>query len=147
MILREQSYCGFCVIRPLSTAPIGRTVLLARVGNDFNMEATVTCRADFEAHLLGTSLHVTGTSFLQQDTRVGACAQVAIWTGMRHMHARYNYRWVSIADITRFARPPSKNEALVLPNSSDSLSSDSMVRAIAEAGYQPLVSPRPRYRP
>ena len=141
--LAEQSYCGFCVIRPLSAAPIGRTVLLARVGNGFNMEATVTCRADFEAHLLGTTLPVTGTSFLQQDTRVGACAQVAIWTCMRHMHARYNYRWVSVADITRFARPPSTNEALALPNGSDSLSSDSMVRAIAEAGYQPLYLPGP----
>ena len=39
----EETYCGFCVIRPLSTAPIGRTVLLARVRNGFNTEATVTC--------------------------------------------------------------------------------------------------------
>ncbi len=134
----EQTYRGFCAIRPLSTAPIGRTVLKARVANGFNMEATVTCRAGFDAHLLGASLQVTGTSFLQQDTRVGACAQVAIWAGMRHMHARYGYNWVSVADITRFARPPSATEAASLPNASDRLSSDSMVRAIAEAGYQPL---------
>ena len=89
-------------------------------------------------HLLGTRLQVTGTSFLQQDTRVGACAQVAIWAAMRHMHARYNYNWVSVADITRFARPSSVTEAVSLPNASDRLSSDAMVRAIAEAGYQPL---------
>ena len=134
----EQHYCGFCVIRPLSAAPIGRTVLLARVGNGFNMEATVTCRADFHAHLLGTKMKVTGTSFLQQDTRVGACAQVAIWAGMRHLHARHNYNWVSVADITRFAGPPSVIEAVSLPNASDRLSSDAMIRAVAEAGYQPL---------
>ena len=139
----EQNYCGFCVIRPLSAAPIGRTVLQARVASGFNMEATVTCRADFEAHLLGARLQVTGTSFLQQDTRVGACAQVAIWTGMRHMHARHNYNWVSVADITRFARPPSQIEAVSLPNASDRLSTDAMVRAIAEAGYQPLILPGP----
>ena len=139
----EQTYCGFCVIRPLSTAPIGRTILQARVANGFNMEATVTCRADFDAHLLGARLQVTGTSFLQQDTRVGACAQVAIWAGMRHMYARYNYNWVSVADITRFARPPSVTEAASLPNASDLLSSEAMVRAIAEAGYQPLCLSRP----
>ncbi len=139
----EQAYCGFCVIRPFSTAPIGRTVLQARVANGFNIEATVTCRADFDAHLLGARLQVTGTSFLQQDTRVGACAQVAIWAGMRHMHARHNYNWVSVADITRFARPPSVTEAVSLPNASDRLSSDAMVRAIAGAGYQPLCLPRP----
>ena len=112
------------------------------------MESTVTCRADIDAHLLGTRLQVdnvsllTGTSFLQQDSRVGACAQVAIWSGMRHMHARHNYNWVSVADITRFARPPSVTEAVSLPNASDRLSSDAMVRAIAEAGYQPLCLPR-----
>ena len=137
----EQYYCGFCVIRPLSAAPIGRTVLWARVGSDFNMEATVTCRAEFYAHLFGIRLRVTGTSFLQQDTRVGACAQVAIWAGIRHMHARHNYNWVSVADITRFAGPPSVIEAVSLPNASDRLSSDAMVRAIAEAGYQPLCLP------
>ena len=139
--LAKDAYCGFCVIRPLSVAPIGRTVLLARVGNGFNMEATVTCRANIDAHLLGTRLQVTGTSFLQQDSRVGACAQVAIWVGMRHMHAQHNYNWVSVADITRFAGPPSVMEAVSLPNASDRLSSDAMVRAIAEAGYQPLCLP------
>ena len=138
----ERTYCGFCVVRPLAAAPIGRTVLLARLGNGFDMEATVTCRADFDAHLLGVRLQATGASFLQQDSRVGACAQVAIWAGMRHMHARHNYNWVSVADITRFARPPSVTEAVSLPNASDRLSSDAMVRAIAEAGYQPLVLPR-----
>ena len=139
----QQAYCGFCVIRPLSAASIGRTVLLARLASGFDMEATVTCRADFDAHLLGVRLQVTGTSFLQQDSRVGACAQVAIWAGMRHMHARYDYNWVSVADITRFARPPSRIEAASLPNASAALSTDAMVRAIAEAGYQPLVLPGP----
>ena len=138
----KNTYCGFCVIRPLSSAPIGRSILLARLGNGFNMEASVTCRADFHAHLLGTRLQVTGTSFLQQDSRVGACAQVAIWAGMRHMHARHSYNWVSVADITRFARPTSVTEAVSLPNASDRLSTDAMVRAIAEAGYQPLCLPR-----
>ena len=139
--LAKDAYCGFCVVRPLSAAPVGRTVLKARVGNGFNMEAAVTCRADIDAHLLGTRLQVTGTSFLQQDTRVGACAQVAIWAGMRHMHARHNYNWVSVADITRFASPPSVTEAVSLPNASDRLSPDAMVRAIAKAGYQPLCLP------
>ena len=140
--LAKDAYCGFCVVRPLSAATIGRTVLLARLGNGFNMEAAVTCRADIDAHLLGTRLQVTGTSFLQQDSRVGACAQVAIWAGMRHMHARHNYNWVSVADITRFAGLPSAIEAVSLPNASDRLSSDAMVRAIAKAGYQPLCLPR-----
>ena len=134
----REAYCGFCVIRPLPTAPIGRTILRARIRNGFDMEATVTCRADFDAHLLGVDLKVTGTSFLQQDARVGACAQVAIWAGMRHMQARHGYNWVSVADITRFAMPTTANEAVSLPAGSEFLTSERMIRAISEAGYQPL---------
>ena len=136
--LASTSYCGFCVVRPLPTAPIGRTVLLARVRDGFDMEATVTCRAEFDAHLRGVDLQVAGASFLQQDARVGACAQVAIWVGMRHMHARHNYNWVSVADITRFAAPTTATEAVSLPAGSDFLTSERMLRAISEAGYQPL---------
>ena len=132
------TYCGFCVIRPLPTAPIGRTVLKGQVRSGFDMEATVTCRADFDANLLGVDLQVAGTSFLQQDARVGACAQVAIWAGMRHMHARYNYNWVSVADITQFATPTTAAEAVSLPAGSDFLTSERMIRGISEAGYQPL---------
>ena len=136
--IASTSYCGFCVIRPLPTAPIGRTVLQATVRGRQDMEATVTCRAPFEANLLGVDLEVTGTAYLQQDARVGACAQVSIWAGMRHMHARHGYNWESVADITRLATPTAPDEATSLPAGSDFLASERMLRAISEAGYQPL---------
>ncbi len=139
--LREfasSSYCGFCVIRPLRTAPIGRTVLRANVRGRQDMEATVTCRAEFNANLLGIDLQVTGSAYIQQDTRVGACAQVAIWAGMRHMHARHGYNWMSVADITRLAAPTVADEATSLPAGSEFLHTERMLRAIGEAGYQPL---------
>lgn len=134
----SDSYCGFCVIRPLPTAPIGRTVLLSRVRDSLNVEATITCRAGFDANLFGVDLCVTGTPFIQQDARVGACAQVAIRVGMRHMHARYGHAWVSGADITRFATPTTSTEAASLPPGSDFLTSERMIRGISEAGYQAL---------
>ena len=136
--LPAKSYCGFCVLRPLPTAPIGRSVLRANLRGRSDMESTVTCRASFEANLLGIDLKVTGAAYLQQDARVGACAQVAIWAGMRHMHARHGYNWVSVADITRLATPTAPDEAVSLPAGSDFLTSERMIRAISEAGYQPL---------
>ena len=131
-------YCGFCVVRPLSNSPVGRTVLTSRVRDYFDMEATVTCRAKFEVNLFGVDLEVTGTTFLQQDARVGACAQVAIWAGIRHMHARYKYNWVSVADITKLAAPTTSYEAASLPAGSDFLTSERMIRAINQTGFQPL---------
>ena len=132
------SYCGFCVVRPLASAPIGRTVLAAGCCEPFDTEAIVTCRAGYDANLFGIDLNVTGTAFLQQDARVGACAQVAVWAGIRHMHARYNYNWVSVADITRFAAPTTASEATSLPAGSEFLTSERMIRAIDEIGFQPL---------
>ena len=107
------------------------------------MESTVTCRTEYESNLLGVNLKVTGTAYLQQDTRVGACAQVSIWAGMRHMHARHGYNWVSVADITRLASPTTDDEATSLPAGSEFLTSERMLRAISEAGYQPLCFGRP----
>ena len=54
------------------------------------------------------------------------------------MHARHNYNWVSVADITRFAAPTTATEAVSLPAGSDFLTSERMLLAISEAGYQPL---------
>ena len=136
--LIQSNYCGFCVIRPLPTAPIGRTVLSSQMHGQMNSEPTVTCRAQFSTNLLGIDLKVLGTAYLQQDSRVGACAQIAIWIGMRHMHARYGYNWVSVADITRLATPIAPYEAVSLPAGSDFLTSERMLRSISEAGYQPL---------
>lgn len=136
--LAGAGYRGFCVVRPLASAPIGRTVLAAGCREPFDTEAIVTCRAGHDANLFGIDLQVTGTAFLQQDARVGACAQVAVWAGIRHMHARYGYNWVSVADITRLAAPTTASEATSLPAGSDFLTSERMIRAIDEIGFQPL---------
>jgi hypothetical protein len=134
----RRSYRGFCVIRPLPGAPIGRTVLYAAGPAGADLESVVTCRAFVPANLLGAELEVVSASFMQQDSRVGACAQVAIWAGARHMHQRYKYDWLSVADITRLAAPTTAEEATSLPAGSDFLTSERMIRAINEMGFQPL---------
>jgi len=133
-----RSYRGFCAVRPLPGASIGRTVLHATAPVGSDLEPVVTCRSEIQARLLGAELDVTGTSFMQQDSRVGACAQVAIWAGARHMHERYKYDWLSVADITRLAAPTTAEESVSLPAGSDFLTSERMIRAINEMGFQPL---------
>jgi len=134
----KRSYLGFCVVRPLPNASIGRTVLRGDGLAGKDLEAVVTCRASVRANLLGAELDVVGASFMQQDSRVGACAQVAIWAGARHMHHRHKYNWLSVADITRLAAPTTSEEATSLPAGSDFLTSERMIRAINEMGFQPL---------
>jgi hypothetical protein len=133
-----RSYCGFCVIRPLPNASIGRTALKMRGPEGKDLESVVTCRADIRANLMGAELDVCGAAFMQQDSRVGACAQIAIWMGARHMHQRYRYNWLSVADITKLASPTTPDEATSLPAGSDFLTSERMIRAVHEMGFQPL---------
>ena len=134
----DGAYLGFIVVRPLPTAPIGRTVLRNDGPKGPGLESIVTTRAKYGAHLLGAELTVPGAAFMQQDQRVGACAQVAIWTGARHMHQRYGYGWCSVADITNLAAPTTAHEATSLPAGSEFLTSERMIRAISEMGFQPL---------
>jgi hypothetical protein len=134
----KRSYIGFCVVRPLPSAPIGRTALLQAGPQGPGLESIVTCRADVRANLLGAELDVSAACFMQQDSRVGACAQVAIWMGARHMHQRHKYNWLSVADITRMAAPTTAYQATSLPAGSEFLTPDHMIRAIHEMGFQPL---------
>jgi len=134
----KRSYLGFCVVRPLPNAPIGRTALRGDGPAGPELESVVTCRASVRVNLLGAELDVVGACFMQQDSRVGACAQVAIWTGARHMHHRHRYDWLSVADITRLAVPTTAEEATSLPAGSDFLTSERMIHAIHEMGFQPL---------
>ncbi|MET4483481.1 hypothetical protein [Bradyrhizobium sp. F1.13.3] len=133
-----RSYCGFCVVRPLPNASIGRTALKVRGPEGKDLEAVITSKAIIRANLLGAELDVLSTSFMQQESRVGACAQIAIWMGARHMHLRYRYNWLSVADITKLAAPTTPDEATSLPAGSDFLTSERMIRAVSEMGFQPL---------
>lgn len=134
----KRSYLGFCVVRPLPGAGIGRTALKHAGPGGAGLESVVTCRAFVRANLIGAELDVSSACFMQQDSRVGACAQVAIWIGARHMHQRHKYNWLSVADITRMAAPTTAYEATTLPAGSEFLTADHMIHAIHEMGFQPL---------
>ena len=84
---QADAYLGFVVIRPIAQGPIGRTVLpFPRFGAGLTVRPAA--RADFDAHLLGIELRAKCCApFIQQDTRVGACAQAAIWMASRSVFA------------------------------------------------------------
>ena len=143
----SKSYCGFCVIRPLPTAPIGRTVLRAKVrGRQGHGGNRPHAAPNSRPTCLAWTLRSQVTAYLQQDARVGACAQVAIWTGMRHMHARYGYNWVSVADITRLATPTAPDEATSLPAGSDFLDVRTHAPGNQRGGLSAPLFPPPQYR-
>lgn len=138
--LREAAYVGFIVVRPIAQGPIGRTVLRFP---DLGPGLTVrkAARADFKVHLLGSTLEVKSAApFIQQDERVGSCAQASIWMAARPVHERHRRTgWFSIAEITRLATTPTDAElSRSLPAGSGGLNPIHIIRALRGMGHQPL---------
>lgn len=134
------SYLGYIVARPVPHAPMGR-VVLSQPGSPPDVKSDLLVRSNFVAHLLGAALKVTGTPFTQQDRRVGACAQAAIWMAARHFFSKHSGSpWVSTIDITEAASKPTDHMlSLVLPAGSGGLTVEHMVRALRAIGREPLL--------
>ncbi|MCC0000320.1 MAG: hypothetical protein H6870_15320 [Methylobacteriaceae bacterium] len=138
--LEEAGYLGFVVVRPIAQGPIGRTILkFPSLGPDLLVRSTV--RATFNVHLLGSRLELTGAApFIQQDERLGSCAQASIWMAARQVHERHGRTpWHSIADITALATTPTDADlSQHLPAGSGGLNPIHIIRALRAMGHQPL---------
>ena len=136
-------YLGFIVLRPLQHAPIGVCVLSSRHLLGPNSEVTV--HADYRVHVLGAELRVKGAPLTQQDTRIGACAQAAIWGVGRHFHARHGGPWFSMPDISALAlKPTDATISQSLPAGSAFLTPDNMVRALKGMDRHPVFYVKPQ---
>lgn len=139
--LEKTGYLGFVVLRPISQGPIGRTVLpFPKLADGLIVRRAA--RADFRVHVLGARLDLQGAApFIQQDERLGACAQASIWMADRPVHERHRRTpWHSIAEITRLATTPTDAElSKSLPAGSGGLNPIHIIRALRGMGHQPLV--------
>jgi len=131
-------YLGYVVFRPLAHAPVSRALLSYEWFAD-DAAKEVSARATEQVHVLGASLELSGFPLTQQDTRVGACAQAAIWMAGRYFHLKHRAPWFSLSEITDNAlRPTDAAITRSLPAGSDYLTSDNMVRALRAMGRHPV---------
>lgn len=136
--VRARNYLGYVVVRPLTSEPIGRTVLSIPAPTNCSFPSIV--RATHETHLLGVDLAVEGAPFMQQDARVGACAHASIWMAARHLHVKHREGWFSTVDIASHASKPTDTIlASSLPAGSGGLSLNNMIRAVRAMGREPVV--------
>ncbi|WP_395015313.1 hypothetical protein [Dongia sp.] len=135
----DESYLGYIVIRPLEQGPIGRTVLKFPKSTD-TLRVRPMVRAPFNLHLFGRGFCVNGAPFIQQDHRISACAQAALWIADRVLHVRHQHTgWHSMAEITNLATTPTDAELTYeLPAGSMGLSPLHVIRALKGLGHQPL---------
>lgn len=132
-------YLGFIVLRPVAHAPIGAAVVAAeRLASDPSI--IIDTIAPYPVHVLGADLQVVGFPLTQQDTRVGACAQAAIWMAGRHFHAGHGGPWFSMPAINEAAiNPTDIATTRSLPAGSEFLTPDNIVRALRALDRHPVV--------
>jgi hypothetical protein len=85
----QSAYLGHVVLRPIPGAPVGRTVLRSYPDDKGIAAGTprvMECARNYEVHVAGVTLRINGLAWQQQDSAVGACATVALWS-MLHSSA------------------------------------------------------------
>jgi hypothetical protein len=125
-------YLGYCVLRPVPAAPVGRTMLRALAGSG------LTCEARDRVSLFGVDLAVDGAPFVAQDAQLSRCAQTTAWvTAYYHYLAFEGPRMLpggiaaAVADTLDHGRP--------VP--SPGLTIGQMAVAARAVGLPPLVYP------
>jgi hypothetical protein len=94
-ILESLTYVGYCVLRPLPAAPVGRVMLRAP---DW-AAADVTCSVVEEVSLFGSPLLIEGAPFIAQDGQLGVCAHAALWMTAHQHHLRDGRRRVLPGEV------------------------------------------------
>ena len=100
----QDNYLGFIVKRPIPAAPLGRTVL--KWYPDQFAETTprvpASTRKNF-VHIAGVELYVEGLAWQQQDSGVGACATVSLWSMLQSSAFDDHHAIPTTAEITQAA--------------------------------------------
>lgn len=133
----QKDYLGFVVLRPIPSARFGRTALRWYPDKTPATPRMTNPSREYTCHVAGITLKVHSIAWQQQDTGVGACATVALWT-MLHSSAFDDHHAIpTTADITRHAHRTASLGSRVFP--STGLTIYQVCEAIKECGLAPVV--------
>lgn len=130
----SKEYLGFISIRPLPTAPLGRTVLRSLRTGDRARHISAVQR--YPVHLGNLRLSVEGIPFQQQDVAVGACATVATWTALSQVTKLEGMRAPTPAQVAEAASRHLLTHGRTLPAVSG-LNMEQLSEAIRNVGFAP----------
>lgn len=134
----RRDYLGFTVIRPIAAAPFGRTVMRWYPDPHSASTPRVTKPSrSYTCHLAGMELNTEGLAWQQQDSAVGACATIALWSMLHSLAFDDHHAIPTTAEITRLANRTASLGARMFP--SRGLSIFQVCECIKECGLAPTV--------
>ncbi len=128
-------YLGFCVLRPIQTC-LGKTVL-KWYSNKETYSHRVIVKRKYTCHVAGVELNVEGLAWQQQDTGVGACATIALWSALQSSAFDDFHAIPTTAEITKSANITTSFGSRPFP--SKGLNKFQLCEAIKELGLSPMV--------
>lgn len=132
----QDSYLGFVVIRPIPAARLGRTVLRWYTEIKPLTPRITKPEREYTVHVAGIELSVFGLAWQQQDTGVGACATVGVWS-MLHSSAFDDHHAVpTTAEVTQAAHMQASLGSRVFP--SDGLTTYQICEAVKAQNLAPV---------
>jgi hypothetical protein len=81
----RERYLGYCVLRPLRSRPVGRTVLTP----PDSVRSWISCTIGDVVHPYGQRLRTWGFPFMEQDTQLGVCAHASVWMVALYHHLAF----------------------------------------------------------
>ena len=133
----QQSYLGFCVVRPLPGSPIGRTVLQPNRIDVSGLDRRFDGVREYSVHIGGFQLQINGLAFQQQDQGVSACATTALWSAMHRTAHTEQIEVPTPAQITEAASRYVVGASRPLP--SEGLTISQICEGIRASGLAPTV--------
>jgi hypothetical protein len=129
-------YLGYCSIRPIASAPIGRTLISPLPDSDGQRREIWATNKHF-AHLANLRLRVDGLAFQQQDAAVGACATAALWSALVRVAKHEGMRAPTPAEISEAAIHNSRasGRSMLAPNTG--LTIQQLCQATRAFGFTP----------
>jgi len=128
----EMTYLGYCVLRPMPAAPVGRTFM-----PPIDV-SSLTCSSADTVNLFGARLSVTGIAFIAQDAQLSRCAQTTTWVTAYHHHRRFGGPRALPGDIADVVASSSEHGR---PIPSPGLTIGQIADAARAVGLPPLVYP------
>jgi hypothetical protein len=131
--LLNKCYLGFVVVKPLPSAPIGKTCLKTYSGDGRQFPVTESCKVS----LFGINLSVKTIAFQQQDQVTAACATSALWSAF-HCTGQTFHHWIpSPHEITASAKQNSSSMMQTFPNRG--LNFTEMAQSVRAVGLEPVL--------
>lgn len=139
--LRESSdggegYLGFCCVRPVESAPIGRT-LVARLADGAGAPRYIWATGRHDVHVANLRLDIEALAFQQQDAAVGACATAALWSAMQRVARHEGDRAPTPAEISEAGTLRSRGPVRSILPVNHGLTVAELAEATRTFGYTP----------